>query len=192
MLTSLLAFMMQDVMSPFCWRWPGERWTLHKKALQHSAGGIFSAGIEVVYIPQISPEEGWHQPYLAWAQWAKAGGKVGTQTNSPLPLSIKSLFFPQGLLFSSSVWWQSTLSLYDIYCKFVCLGVSHETDFQWLAQLRYYWENENARVRIINCDVKYAYEYLGNSPRLVITPLTDRCYRTLVWCTVFNKALLIF
>ncbi|XP_062316503.1 dynein axonemal heavy chain 12 [Osmerus eperlanus] len=68
----------------------------------------------------------------------------------------------------------------DVVMDLIEKGVSQDTDFQWLAQLRYYWHNENVRVRIINCDVKYAYEYLGNSPRLVITPLTDRCYRTLI------------
>ncbi|XP_034447227.1 dynein heavy chain 12, axonemal [Hippoglossus hippoglossus] len=74
----------------------------------------------------------------------------------------------------------------DVVMELIERGVSHETDFQWLAQLRYYWSNDNVRVRIINCDVKYAYEYLGNSPRLVITPLTDRCYRTLIGAFYLN------
>ncbi|XP_029975539.1 dynein heavy chain 12, axonemal [Salarias fasciatus] len=74
----------------------------------------------------------------------------------------------------------------DVVMDLIEKGVSHETDFQWLAQLRYYWSNDNVRVRIINCDVKYAYEYLGNSPRLVITPLTDRCYRTLIGAFFLN------
>ncbi|XP_046502836.1 dynein axonemal heavy chain 12 isoform X9 [Equus quagga] len=74
----------------------------------------------------------------------------------------------------------------DVVMDMIDMGVSHDTDFHWLAQLRYYWEYENARVRIINCNVKYAYEYLGNSPRLVITPLTDRCYRTLIGAFYLN------
>jgi dynein heavy chain len=53
-------------------------------------------------------------------------------------------------------------------------NVSQETDFLWQSQLRMYWENNTCMVRMMNAGIEYGYEYLGNSSRLVITPLTDR------------------
>lgn len=68
----------------------------------------------------------------------------------------------------------------DLVDMLVKNNVNSADDFQWLSQLRYYMIDDSVRVRIISAEVPFAYEYLGNSDRLVITPLTDRCYRTLM------------
>nr|XP_023012338.1 LOW QUALITY PROTEIN: dynein heavy chain 7, axonemal-like [Leptinotarsa decemlineata] len=68
----------------------------------------------------------------------------------------------------------------DVVEELLSKKVGSDKEFKWLSQMRYYLEDDEALVRLINATVKYAYEYLGNSDRLVITPLTDRCYRTLI------------
>ena len=53
----------------------------------------------------------------------------------------------------------------DTVTELVAKNVISENDFSWLCQMRYYWENDNAIVRVTNAEVDYGYEYLGNSGR---------------------------
>lgn len=62
----------------------------------------------------------------------------------------------------------------DVAAELATQAVSSETDFEWMSQLRYTWEQGDVMVRMINAHIAYGYEYLGNSSRLVITPLTVR------------------
>ncbi|KAH9098913.1 hypothetical protein LEN26_016540 [Aphanomyces euteiches] len=75
----------------------------------------------------------------------------------------------------------------DTIAHMIQKGVENDQDFEWISQLRYYWIDGaktkgemDLQARIVNARVKYGYEYLGNTMRLVITPLTDRCYRTMM------------
>ena len=58
-------------------------------------------------------------------------------------------------------------------------GVRDVNDFDWQMQLRFYWEEDEIIVKQTNARFLYGYEYLGAQPRLVVTPMTDRCYMTL-------------
>ena len=75
----------------------------------------------------------------------------------------------------------------DVVAVLASKGIQSDTDFEWQAQLRSYWEEDpngdrdsTVMMRMMSATIQYGYEYLGNSSRLVITPLTDRCYRTLM------------
>ncbi|KAF5403840.1 Dynein heavy chain axonemal [Paragonimus heterotremus] len=69
----------------------------------------------------------------------------------------------------------------DVVSRMMEEGVKNVNDFEWISQLRYYWnpQEEELKLRAVNAEFNYGYEYLGNTTRLVITPLTDRCYLTL-------------
>ncbi|XP_035980517.1 dynein heavy chain 1, axonemal isoform X4 [Fundulus heteroclitus] len=67
----------------------------------------------------------------------------------------------------------------DVLSKLMEEQVTTIDDFEWISQLRYYWIKEDLYIQDMNAEFLYGYEYLGNSSRLVVTPLTKRCYLAL-------------
>ena len=74
----------------------------------------------------------------------------------------------------------------DVIKKLIDSEVDNIFAFEWISQLRYYIENEDCFVKCLQTKFPYGYEYLGNSNRLVITPLTDKCYMTLMGALRLN------
>ena len=76
----------------------------------------------------------------------------------------------------------------DIVDKFVRDSILDSREFAWESQLRFYWDRDSDDVIIRQCTgaFKYGYEYMGLNGRLVITPLTDRCYMTLTQALTFK------
>lgn len=53
-------------------------------------------------------------------------------------------------------------------------------DFDWMGQMRYYIDTAENKIEVKmlqSLKLLYGYEYCGNKSRMVVTPLTDRCYR---------------
>ncbi len=76
----------------------------------------------------------------------------------------------------------------DVIDKLIREKVQDPQAFLWQSQMRLNWkaDTKDAVIRVADAMFTYSYEYVGNCGRLVITPLTDRCYITLTQALRLN------
>jgi len=76
----------------------------------------------------------------------------------------------------------------DVVDKFIRDSIMDIREFAWESQLRFYWDKplDDCVVKQCTGRIMYGYEYMGLNGRLVITPLTDRCYMTITTALSFR------
>jgi dynein heavy chain len=76
----------------------------------------------------------------------------------------------------------------DVVDRFIRDSIMDIREFAWESQLRFYWDKtiDDCVVRQCTGRIMYGYEYMGLNGRLVITPLTDRCYMTITTALSFR------
>lgn len=73
----------------------------------------------------------------------------------------------------------------DVTRELVSTKVSSSKSFEWLSQMRFYFDPkqkdvlQQLSIHMANAKFNYGFEYLGVQDKLVQTPLTDRCYLTM-------------
>jgi dynein heavy chain len=78
----------------------------------------------------------------------------------------------------------------DVIDELIRKQVRDVASFAWVCQLRLWWQQELVEVHMVYTSLLYGYEYLGNTSRLVVTPLTDRCFRSDSICYKFQPSVL--
>jgi dynein heavy chain len=106
------------------------------------------------------------------------------QLNSSVELVRKKLSKNQSITLNA-------LIVIDVHARDVVENlhlnkINDQNAFEWISQLRYYWQDDNCWSKCVQTVFPYGYEYLGNTLRLVITPLTDKCYMTLMGALKLN------
>ena len=126
--------------------------------------------------------------------WAKMGaGEKGALTDY-LAFTKQQILNTVGLVKGALSKLQrtvvATLIVVDVHNRDVVQSLIDDKcdsseDFNWQKQLRFYWKSCIGGLGATDCVIHhsaaqtlYGYEYLGNQPRLVITPLTERAYLT--------------
>ncbi|EDO38992.1 predicted protein [Nematostella vectensis] len=72
-----------------------------------------------------------------------------------------------------------TIHSIEVVQNLIKAGVKSLDEWMWQKQLRFYMHKGECMIRMCDAEFHYTYEYQGNAPKLVHTPLTDKCYLTL-------------